>query len=647
MAFDATAKVSNALLELARKGIEAMQLGKPAVDWREAAAAFSIRLRLVRLRKRNWWRQDHGPLLGFRREGGIPVLLVPHGRRGYRLQEPSIGTLSDIDAHVASTLSDEAFMPYPVGHELGGDASRIWLFEMAGYAVLATLPQALILLSPLLFLGGFFHINRVGASWILAYMAVAGTAAVTAVLAGLSGLRWRIRTSVLSHTTVWNQVLVAPLEKFRVLPALEMTTKIYEWIAAEDDRATQLMVLFPSLFQFIVALALLMAFSPGIMPAVVMALLAIAAVQAAQTKARTTQVCSENELVAEILRPRNVVASDLPSLRSLGALKWALEKARGAARKELSAALRSENLRVQEDWLRLFAPAVIVITIGAASALGAMKGFSAGSVCVAVACSLWAASSVRKLVSAVVETRTAASIAGGAAAPIRRESVRPNRGQPMGPIARLSFEGVCFSYRGATEPTLQGLDFELDYGECLAIAGPSGSGKSTLVRLLTGLEHPTRGIVRANGIDLRLVNIADYRRRVGAVFQDQAVEMMTVRRLILGMAPISEDRAWEAARLAHISDAITALPMGMQTLLTRAAVPSAMVNQLLIARAVARAPELLVLDEALSNLEEPVQARLISDLRARGITLVICTHRPSSWVLADRVLRLEGGRIVE
>jgi ABC-type bacteriocin/lantibiotic exporter with double-glycine peptidase domain len=130
------------------------------------------------------------------------------------------------------------------------------------------------------------------------------------------------------------------------------------------------------------------------------------------------------------------------------------------------------------------------------------------------------------------------------------------------------------------------------------------------------------------------------------VFQDEILEVATLRRVILGMAPIPEERAWEAARLARIADIITNLPMGMQTMVAPMTVPSALLHQLLIARALARRPEMLVLDEALSNLDSDVQSGLVADLRRSGMTIVICTHRPSTMALADRIIRLERGGIV-
>jgi ABC-type bacteriocin/lantibiotic exporter with double-glycine peptidase domain len=195
--------------------------------------------------------------------------------------------------------------------------------------------------------------------------------------------------------------------------------------------------------------------------------------------------------------------------------------------------------------------------------------------------------------------------------------------------------------------SLKPISFEIRAGECVVIAGASGSGKTTLIRLLTALEQPTQGIVLVNGIDLRFANIEDYRRRIGAVFQDESVEVMTVRRVILGMAPIPEERAWEVARMVGIGQTIAELPMGMQTMVTSANTPSALLNQLLIARALARDPEILVLDEALSNIDEAVQSSLLSNLRSAGMTIVICTHRPFTMALADRVIEVDGGRMAE
>jgi ABC-type multidrug transport system fused ATPase/permease subunit len=309
--------------------------------------------------------------------------------------------------------------------------------------------------------------------------------------------------------------------------------------------------------------------------------------------------------------------------------------------------VRTEALCAGAEKLRRWGPVIVGLAIAAAIPRGGREGLTAARLGVALLALLWAGSAACKVASALATiAKSKARITGMDSFLEPPGAVRAGPVLRLGGIKTVDFEGVSFAYPRAPAPSLAGVSFQLRRGDCLAIAGPSGSGKTTLIRLLTGVDHPTGGAVRVNGIDLRAEDTPDYRRRIGAVFQDEVIEVATIRRVILGMAPIPEERAWEAARMARIADMITNLPMGMQTMVAPLTVPSAFLHQLLIARALARQPEMLVLDEALSNLDADVQSGLISDLRHSGMTVVICTHRPSTMALADRVIRLERGGIV-
>lgn len=233
-------------------------------------------------------------------------------------------------------------------------------------------------------------------------------------------------------------------------------------------------------------------------------------------------------------------------------------------------------------------------------------------------------------------------------------------------IETLAMESVSFFYPGADRPLIENLSLDVRRGTILALTGPSGSGKTTVLRLLLGLLEPHAGRIVVNGpADMALpaapgrtteagtapshrqgsVQIWDwaaFRPRLGAVFQDEATGMDTIRNVILGMAPVSEtDLSW-ALGLTGLQDDIAALPMGIQTLVAEGIVPRSLDQRLLIARALVRRPDILVLDETTSDLAEDQQNRLLAGLREAEIGAVIATHRASTLALADKVVRLPG-----
>ncbi len=641
-------ELTEALRRLASAAVDSARTGRPVVDWRDAAAAFGIRLRLVRLRGRSWWLKDCGPLLAFRTAGGAPVVLTRTVKRGYVVFDPESGAEIALDASTAAGFRHEAFMPYPGPGFAIHRCGRTWqtidvdvLLQLACGTAVALIAFAMLLL----IVSGV----RPGATpvparlWAISFgwIGVAAAFATLEEIGALAGLRWRARTNLHLHASLWNRVIGLPLARFRSTPATEMADAVDRVIADREDVTAErggARFAVPSL---LAAVAILVLTSPVVAGAAVAAVAALLLLQYRIAREHQRSLRRELEHRPAARRARWLVASHLPALRALGARDWALEAERAASEQELTAAMRAALLRRSNEALRRYGPALVPIAVLAAD----RPEFWADGLVLALI-SLVAGSAACRIASASARIREIDSRAAETDHEVRDEPARQGSRPIPGLVQRVEVVSAGFVYAGSCEPSLDNVSFEFRRGECVAIAGPSGSGKTTLVRLLTGLEHPTSGAVRVNGIDLRSVDPGDYRRRVGAVFQDQAIPISTICGTILGMAPIEEDDAWEAARVARIADTIANLPMGMQTMVAMATVPSAMLNQLLIARTLARRPEIVVFDETFSNLDDEVQSGMVSDLRRGGTTMVICSHRPSTIALADRVIRLDHGRIV-
>lgn len=213
----------------------------------------------------------------------------------------------------------------------------------------------------------------------------------------------------------------------------------------------------------------------------------------------------------------------------------------------------------------------------------------------------------------------------------------------------IEFEHVTFRYPSAERDTLQNVSFHLRPGEYVAFVGPSGAGKSTLYRLLLGFERPTAGSVLLDGHDALSLDLAAMRRHMGVVLQNGQVAPDTIFRNIAGEAPLTQTEVWEAARTAGLDEDIEALPMGMNTVLAEggAGLSGGQKQRLLVARALARKPRLLLFDEATSMLDNRTQDIIRTTLRGMTITRVLIAHRLSTVVDVDRIYVMQDGRIVE
>ncbi|MFO0950764.1 MAG: ABC transporter ATP-binding protein [Isosphaeraceae bacterium] len=217
---------------------------------------------------------------------------------------------------------------------------------------------------------------------------------------------------------------------------------------------------------------------------------------------------------------------------------------------------------------------------------------------------------------------------------------------------RLTLEGVAFHYPGTEALVVRDIDLDVRPGETIALVGRSGAGKTTLCNLIARFYDPTEGVVRLDGTDLRDVRVESYRRLLGIVEQDVFLFDGTVAENI-GYAVSRAGRAAveRAARLAHADEFIESLPEGYETRIGERGVKlsGGQRQRLAIARAILADPRIFILDEATSNLDSHSERLIQGGLQAlmRGRTSFVIAHRLSTIQGADRILVMDGGRVVE
>jgi ATP-binding cassette subfamily B protein len=228
------------------------------------------------------------------------------------------------------------------------------------------------------------------------------------------------------------------------------------------------------------------------------------------------------------------------------------------------------------------------------------------------------------------------------------EAANPVR---MGAIkGALAFEHVTFAYRDRA--VLHDIDLRIPAGQIVALVGETGAGKTTMARLMARFYDPTAGRMTLDGIDLRSIATEELRRAVVTVTQESFLFSGTVGdNLLFGRPDATREEMEEAARAIGAHDFISALPNGYETDVRRRGVRlSAGQRQLVaFARAFLADPRVLILDEATSSLDLPSERLVQRALRTllRDRTAVIIAHRLSTVEIADRVLVIDGGRVVE
>ena len=214
----------------------------------------------------------------------------------------------------------------------------------------------------------------------------------------------------------------------------------------------------------------------------------------------------------------------------------------------------------------------------------------------------------------------------------------------------IELNHVSFRYDETQPNVIDELSLKIGAGEFVAVVGPTGCGKSTLVRLLLGFETPQKGSIFYDRKDMRRIDLRSLRRMIGTVMQDGKLFYGDIYSNIVISAPeLTLDDAWEAARVAAVDEDIRDMPMGMNTMIAegQGGISGGQKQRLMIARAVAPKPKILIFDEATSALDNVTQKKVTEAIDALGCTRIVIAHRLSTIRHADRILYLEDGRIAE
>jgi NHLM bacteriocin system ABC transporter ATP-binding protein len=623
---------------------------------RTLAATSGLFARRVTL-EGEWWESADEPVLGFRPDG-TPVALLPSGK-GMELVTPDDGR-AEVDREAALGLLDVGFVfsqplvgtPVETRTLVRTAVSRrrrVIATYLVWAAVLAASTLAVPFASGVVFGQIVPDSDRARLWYLLVALVVVALATLPVQLAlTASQTRFESTAALDMQRGIWGRVLLAPVRLVRRIGAGDVAMRLAALETARDPIEKTVLPVLPSLISGFVAGLVLFYYQASLAVIVLAAgvIVLLVALLQAKSAARAQEdveaaTGSVNGFLFQVLLA-------IPKLRVAGAesrafLAWALRFRSAVGQKLMRAGARQILLATMIPTLgslALFAGVAIVgpRSIGVDTFVAFQTTYSLfTTVVVATVGAAGTTLQLRPVVERAVDlTRE----------PAETDGHRTDQAELRGAVA---FASVTFRYLPNLQPVFDGLTFRIEAGEMVAIASQSGCGKSTIMRLLLGFEQPEAGSVLFDDQNLSSLDLRAVRRQLGVVLQEGQLIPGTVHENIAGVASLSEEEAWELAEVVALADDIRAMPMKLATVvaLNGGAFSGGQRQRLLIARALAARPRVLLLDEATSALDNITQRIVTHNLAELGMTRIVVAHRLSTMVDADRILTIEGGRIVE
>ena len=639
-----------------------MNTDDPALALGEVLHASATRWRQVRLTYEDrWWTGDNGALLGFRKEDGQPVALLPGVLGNYREVEPLTRRKTRVTAERAATLRRSAWQFYPALPSASGGARD--LLRIAGKGlpadltrcILAGLAAGLVTLMPAALVG--FIADRVipdGETGLL-YLSCATLAlfallgALLHTLRGSALMRLEGRAASRLEAAFWDRLLRLPPNFLKRYPAgdVAMRGMAFQRLrdAAQDVLASALL----SIIFLSPALLLISLYDPAlggvcaVFTFLSLALTVALGIRQVQPQSRAIRVARRlggrlNQLITGIVK-----------LRVAGAEGSAFGVWARHYREQKLAELRHG---AREAYLQAFSAALPFLAAAAlflAATLPQREAIPVGE---------FLAVFILFILFQTAVARLGATFNGLATMIPTLDQVWPflneppeltTEGEPVGELrGEILIDHVSFRYDPDGPLILDDVSIHARPGEFIAIAGESGSGKSTLFKLLLGLEQPAAGSVYYDGRDLRHLNVKQVRQQIGVVPQEVQLHPQDLWDNIVGShKEAGNEEAWEAARLAAVDTDIKAMPMKMLTPVGANLISGGEAQRMLIAHALIRKPRFLLLDEATNFLDNNRQAQIMQNLSRLNTTRIIIAHRLSTLSQADRIFVLGDGKVIQ
>lgn len=627
------------------------------------ARASHIRTRRISLRD-SWWKQDNGALLAYIAEDDRPVALIPRSETQYEIIDPIAHSVEIVDREIALTLSPTAYTFYrPLPKDLKvlsllqfatqghlKEAVTIVLTGLAATILGMLTPQATAILID----QAIPDTNRSLLSDIaIGLFAVALGTTLFQLTQSIATLRLETFADSTTQAAVWDRLLKLKVSFFRDYSIGDLSARVSAISRIRQKLSgTILKSLFSSVFSLL-NLGLLFYYSvPLALIAVCVALLnvAVTIVAGVLTLKRVRPLLDQQgKLLGMMIQIINGVAKFRVAGAETRAFAYWGKYYRQQLKLTLSTEAIEDNLTVINHLLSALTPAIL-FTCSVYLITQSSGKFSTGTFLAfntAFGTFIGGATTLSTTVIDILEILPLWE----RAQPILQSTpeIDATKADPGRLSGRIELDRIVFRYREAGALILNDISLRVEPGQFVALVGASGSGKSTLLRLLLGFDHPESGTIRYDGQDLAGLDVHAVRRQLGVVLQNSRVMAASIFENIASNALISMDEAWEAARLSGLSDDIAAMPMGMHTIVSEGGtnLSGGQRQRLLIARALALRPRILLFDEATSALDNRTQAIVSESLDRLNVTRIVIAHRLSTIRNADLIYVLQNGELIQ
>ena len=610
---------------------------------------------------KGWQRDAMGPLITSLRETGAVIAVLPSAMGGYEYTDPVTGRKVRVNARTAAGISGEAlcfYRPLPQRRLTLRDLLRYMISclttrDLASFGAAAAAIALVGLLMP--------RLNRIltgtvvasgSRQLLLAVVSFMFFAAVTSVILmmirNLLLSRIRNKLSVNVSAASMMRILSLPPAFFREYSVGELN----QHISYMDSLCSTVV---DSLFSTAVTgvfsliyLAQIFTFAPSLVwPSLIVTLLTLGV----SLLTALLQMRVNREVMACTARERGLLYSLISGIQKI--------RLSGAENRAFS---KWSQLYVKSSGLTFNPPAVIKLSAVWNTAISlagtAVMYWIAVKSRVSVA-DYFAFNASYANISSAFSSLAAMAVSAASIRPIMQLmkpllEAQPEAAEGRETVTRLSgsieMSHVTFGYDPDSKPLFEDFSLKINPREYVAIVGRSGCGKSTLVRLLLGFETPSRGVITYDRKDLQRLDLHSVRRQIGSVMQDGKLFSGSIFDNIVICAPtLKQEEAWEAAEIAGIADDIRDMPMGMHTVLQDGAgtISGGQRQRLLIARAIAPKPKILIFDEATSALDNITQRKVSEALDKMKCTRIVIAHRLSTIQRCGRILVIDDGKIAE
>ena len=621
---------------------------------------FGIRSRRVTLDK-GWYHHAVGAMLGTLKEDGSAVALIPGRFSGYRLVNIASGKQSRLDRRTEQFLDPEAicfYEPLPQKALTMGDLLKFMMQQMslsdiALYLLLMGLSAAFGLLSPMFTRWLFSDVLESGSPQVLLSLAVfmicfSVSRLCFSAFQGLVNSRIGIKQEIAVQAAVMSRIMSLPPTFFKKYSAGELS-----------QRASYVQSLCSTLFSTIGTTGLTSIFSliyigqifvyaPSLVVPSLLITLATFVLSLVTTFAQMKITREKMDLSA---KTSGMTYSTITGIQKI--------KLAGAEKRMFSRWARRYSKDAQ---LEYNPPAFLKLSRTfrlALSLIGTMLLYAAAIRNRIAVADYYAFHTAYAMVSSAFLSLASVAVTAANIRPTLEMArpimeTEPEKHDGKANITELrggiELSHVSFRYDESTPNVIDDLSLRIASGEYLAIVGSTGCGKSTLLRLLLGFETPQKGSIFYDKTDISKIDLESLRRRIGVVMQDGRLFLGDIYSNIVITAPeLGMGAAWAAAEIASVAEDIRAMPMGMHTMICegQGGISGGQKQRLMIARAVAPRPKILMFDEATSALDNITQKKVSEAIDTLKCTRIVIAHRLSTIRHADRILYLDGGKIVE